>query len=597
MNFKTRLFMVLALPFAVMLVSGCSSRKGKDSADNMSISNYAGNTAYYSAVLETINVKPSEALTMIEKGEHTGMLTWAQACELRYRTYLKQGNNGKAIIVLGEFIADPSFGQLPELTQQEILLDKVKTNIRMSRYDVALDEALGLVKRARRLGDDVMLAEADMQVATIYAAQHLYNGSQEYADLAYNRLKDGNSNRELLAMSSVLSQSLDNCIGSKQFASAEKVIGEWASNLSKLRGKKDIDEGTLLEQEVAYFAKSALVYQMEGNTAKAADAYATYSSYDFSKVGRQDEATPYLILLGKYDEALENMPTLLSYGIDTVRMGYYNNLLDRARIAYHKGEVEHAVDYHLRADAIKDSINIRNIMAATIEAEGQMGLDHQSETINKHQKTIRSQQIILGIAALLFILVMALVPMLLYTLKSVKKRNELLAKQVDDQIAYTQKLAMVRSELDQANTKVEMYEKDAEHSGQAPLAEEAPGSEAAAANEDMVRQFVAMDKIIEDRKLYLDPDFNRTQLEIETNIPKEVASRLIKANTGYNFTVYINEKRLKHSVTLLRDYKNYTIEAVAMDSGFGEVRSFYRVFREKFGVTPTTYRESIVKKS
>jgi transcriptional regulator GlxA family with amidase domain len=39
-----------------------------------------------------------------------------------------------------------------------------------------------------------------------------------------------------------------------------------------------------------------------------------------------------------------------------------------------------------------------------------------------------------------------------------------------------------------------------------------------------------------------------------------------------------------------------TIEAVAIDSGFGSRNTFYRLFRERFGLTPVEFRNFACEK-
>lgn len=79
----------------------------------------------------------------------------------------------------------------------------------------------------------------------------------------------------------------------------------------------------------------------------------------------------------------------------------------------------------------------------------------------------------------------------------------------------------------------------------------------------------------------------------QIHISKNVFAQLIRTSNGTNFNGYINNKRLDHSISLLKDYNSYTIEAVAADSGFNNIRSFYRIFRDKFGMTPSEYRDTL----
>ena len=66
-------------------------------------------------------------------------------------------------------------------------------------------------------------------------------------------------------------------------------------------------------------------------------------------------------------------------------------------------------------------------------------------------------------------------------------------------------------------------------------------------------------------------------------------SRSFKKQTGYSFKDYLCQKRLQVAMDLLIR-SNTPMREVAIESGFGSVATFNRVFREKKGCTPTQYR-------
>ena len=66
-------------------------------------------------------------------------------------------------------------------------------------------------------------------------------------------------------------------------------------------------------------------------------------------------------------------------------------------------------------------------------------------------------------------------------------------------------------------------------------------------------------------------------------------SRSFKRQTGYSFKDYLCQKRLQVAMDLLIR-SNRSMRDVAIDSRFGSVATFNRVFREKKGCTPTQYR-------
>ena len=66
-------------------------------------------------------------------------------------------------------------------------------------------------------------------------------------------------------------------------------------------------------------------------------------------------------------------------------------------------------------------------------------------------------------------------------------------------------------------------------------------------------------------------------------------SRSFKRQTGYSFKDYLCQKRLQVAMDLLIR-TNRSMRDVAVESGFGSVATFNRVFRESKGCTPTQYR-------
>ena len=66
-------------------------------------------------------------------------------------------------------------------------------------------------------------------------------------------------------------------------------------------------------------------------------------------------------------------------------------------------------------------------------------------------------------------------------------------------------------------------------------------------------------------------------------------------NTSYN--QYINDFRLEYAIKLFKDYPNYTIDAIANESGFYSPTSLYRILSQKYGMTPSEYRTMLIESS
>jgi AraC-like DNA-binding protein len=65
--------------------------------------------------------------------------------------------------------------------------------------------------------------------------------------------------------------------------------------------------------------------------------------------------------------------------------------------------------------------------------------------------------------------------------------------------------------------------------------------------------------------------------------------RMFKALTGRSFVQMLQEIRIRHSCALLQ-FTNLSVQMVAETVGFSDMYHFYRLFRNRCGVTPAAFR-------
>lgn len=94
-------------------------------------------------------------------------------------------------------------------------------------------------------------------------------------------------------------------------------------------------------------------------------------------------------------------------------------------------------------------------------------------------------------------------------------------------------------------------------------------------------------------KLFLNPKFSRETYMKLCPMNKNVVAKLLQRYAGTNLNGYINGMRLEYAVRLMSENPDWPVKAVAFESGFRSLRTFYRLFFKKFGVTPTIYKERL----
>ena len=90
---------------------------------------------------------------------------------------------------------------------------------------------------------------------------------------------------------------------------------------------------------------------------------------------------------------------------------------------------------------------------------------------------------------------------------------------------------------------------------------------------------------------YIDSDINIDTLAQELRVSRFHLQRLFKVQMGQNIYESIKSIRLQKAASLLLTNQGSTITQVANMCGYSSQTSFIRVFRARFGMTPTAWRK------
>lgn len=100
---------------------------------------------------------------------------------------------------------------------------------------------------------------------------------------------------------------------------------------------------------------------------------------------------------------------------------------------------------------------------------------------------------------------------------------------------------------------------------------------------------------MEEKKPYLDRNLSIQDLSDQTGIPRHHITQVLNEYHGKNFFSFINEYRVNEVIGRFTDPKNnnFTILAIAFDSGFNSKTTFNSIFKSQKGITPSEYREKV----
>lgn len=106
----------------------------------------------------------------------------------------------------------------------------------------------------------------------------------------------------------------------------------------------------------------------------------------------------------------------------------------------------------------------------------------------------------------------------------------------------------------------------------------------------------SLKELMEDEKVYLDPELTLKELAEISGMPSNQMSQLLNEGFGQNFSEFVNSYRLDAFKEKVQNTVNHhkTILALAFESGFNSKTVFNTFFKKMTGLTPSKYWKSIV---
>lgn len=91
---------------------------------------------------------------------------------------------------------------------------------------------------------------------------------------------------------------------------------------------------------------------------------------------------------------------------------------------------------------------------------------------------------------------------------------------------------------------------------------------------------------------FSEPDFDLDAVSLRLGLSRRYVQLLLE-ETGNSFTGHVIERRLDRSYAMLTDhrYAGLTIAEIALASGFSDISHFNRMFRRRYGETPSAVRQ------
>lgn len=284
------------------------------------------------------------------------------------------------------------------------------------------------------------------------------------------------------------------------------------------------------------------------------------TDYARTLAGRQMIA-PTWKALGEWDKLLAvAADTERQIGDDTLSANFASVLRDRADAATALGRPAEALALLNRYTAIQQELNRQRQESDAQEYAARYHADEQDRRIQDAVSKSARKDVIIGAVLMLLLLTIAFSYYLSCQQRMISQKNHALARMIS------------------------------EHSQAQEAAQSGSSSPSPAPDPNLFR---AIDSTIREEQLYTNLSLQRQDILDRFNISRRTLSDLLAAYAGgQSFTAYINAMRLHDAVRLLREEPDLSISDIAEKTGFTPA-TLREQFKQKFGMTPTEYRQNI----
>jgi AraC-like DNA-binding protein len=290
----------------------------------------------------------------------------------------------------------------------------------------------------------------------------------------------------------------------------------------------------------------------------------------------------YYLAMGDYDRAIE-------YSLLKIRFYEDNNLPieldddDLAKAYAGKGNLLAAIEAYRQIIQRKDEHSRERFYAQINELRAIYQLDKAELEAERRQATIRQQRLIITGLLIAAIALMVIAAIILRSRRRIARKNSELYRKINEQDFLEKELSNERVK----NRKLQMLLTPPK-----PEALQSSNKSELSEKETEDKIYERISSLTRERKFYTNPDVRRKEVAETIGVSEKDLQQCLKNNTGMSFVEYINHQRLIYVRELLASKdRKLTVEAIVLDAGFGTRSNFYRLFREKYGMTPEEFRK------
>ena len=570
--------------------------------------------------------QPARALHILDSAEEHGLLAVNDINGLRAITYQNAYEQSR----VAQYYAERIYYN-PETRKDTATLVKTLKMLsalayKSSQYSKGVTYANEGNLIAHRIGDREAEAHFLNAVGNCFFGMQMYQQALAYFNesllIQYDLIKEGKGSYSDIVYS--IFEKMNIYLEEKDYDSAIALTADCENALKKM--KESGEDETVVEIRYAdFYYILEICLCGKGEMAKAKEYYDKLRTMEISKTPQgKKRLLPYLIKSRQFALAKANLHEVKDFFVqakDTVNSYYANEIL------FYQKELESAMGQHQAAMAtmevmmaVEDSIEKRERDFETTELSIMYDTQNKILLIQEQQEMLGRYTIFVWIVILALLIAMVIIAIVVYYNRIIYLKNKANVATIDELMALKQEKFLDRRvsgcgilQRKQEQNFQEHEEKNSANAANIPVentsVENTPDENTSDENtpdEDNLignapASIVTMDsdvklkklmEIIEKDMLFRDASFNRNKaVALVPGLTLRILSSAFIKVSGVSFPRYINNLRLDYSLYLLKNKENLSIEGIALEAGFANRQNYYRLFSERFSITPAEYKK------
>ena len=578
---KRAFHLIIYVAVAAILFVGCTGNNGTSRVPQVTDTLYTEQAA-----MDVYGKQPERALEIIDSAEIVGNLTKDRASLLRAKVFcltcgeerLDTARQICEALLQSDFVKDTPENREPVLDLLVTISRKKHDNEQWLRW--ATEKA----NFCRQQGNETEALRTEAEIGIILTHLGRQDEGMAKLDDVIRQLDGTRKFNETDACIIALKRKINVLQEHECYAeiiAPATLIVEKMNDYEQHPG--DFHDGTYREPAAADVPGYCDFYRSQAygflayayaNMGDRANARQNLTLFEQSQYGQTFDGrkmiAPTWCKLGDYDKMLAVYYEMEQHmGSDTICFDYASILHDRAVAAEARGHHAQAYDYMSRHAALSKTLNDSLQAGEAHEYAARYHAQEQQLQIEREQAKSARKNIYIWSFVIISLLAIAIAAILYYKNREIRRKNQILAQQIAEALTAKEQL----KEKQQTVTPT-VNVTDLSIQSDADL-------------------FQHLSTFIERERLFLEPTCDRQMLTERFSLPKERIGNAFVRGGGYNnVSAYINILRLDFAAQMLTDRPDLDVSQVAQASGFSSHRYFSTCFKQRFGLSPSDYREA-----